>query len=123
MSTYCFSDVHGQYILWEQIQKYLKEDDVCYVLGDCIDRGLDGYQILKEVLEDKRYIFLLGNHEDMMLRYFKTESPYDKRLWFLNGGEPTYNACKNDIDLHDILQKLDLAPKEIVYKNIHLPLP
>ena len=120
MSTYCFSDVHGQYNLWKQIKDYLKEDDVCYVLGDCIDRGQDGYQILKEVLEDKRCIFLLGNHEDMMLNYFTTLRSYDKRLWFLNGGEPTYNTCKNDLDLHDILQKLELAPKEMMYKNIHL---
>lgn len=120
MNTYCFSDIHGQYNLWKQIKDYLKEDDVCYVLGDCIDRGQNGYQILKEVLEDKRCIFLLGNHEDMMLNYFTTLSSYDKRLWFLNGGEPTYNACKNDLDLHDILQKLELAPKEMMYKNIHL---
>lgn len=118
--TYAVADIHGQYNLWQGIKDFLDENDRCYVLGDCIDRGPDGYKILKEVLEDKRFSFLMGNHEEMMLTYFKRLRPFDKRLWFLNGGETTYNACYIDIDLHDILQALELAPKETKYKNIIL---
>lgn len=118
--TYAVADLHGQYLLWDKIKHYLQPDDKCYVLGDCIDRGQDGYKILKEVLADDRFIFILGNHEDMMLTYFESLSPLDKRLWFLNGGEVTYKSCKDDLDLHDVLQALALAPKELMYKNIHL---
>lgn len=118
--TYAVADLHGQYILWDKIRTYLQPDDKCYVLGDCIDRGQDGYKILKEVLADDRFIFILGNHEDMMLTYFESLSPLDKRLWFLNGGQVTYESCKDDLDLHDVLQALALAPKELMYKNIHL---
>lgn len=118
--TYAVADFHGQYILWDKVRNYLQPEDKCYVLGDCIDRGQDGYQILKEVLADKRFIFILGNHEDMMLNYFETNSSIDLRLWLLNGGKTTYEACKNDLDLHDVLQALTLAPVEAIYKNIHL---
>lgn len=72
-NIYVFSDCHGQYNLWKQIQKFLREDDIAYCLGDCIDRGPDGIKILQEIFKDKRIIFLRGNHEDMLLNYYNKE--------------------------------------------------
>ena len=61
MATYTFSDLHGEYKLFKQIQEYIQKDDIVYCLGDCCDRGPDGIKIIQEVLKDKRFIYLLGN--------------------------------------------------------------
>lgn len=68
MSTYAFSDLHGNRELFEQIKKFLKSEDLCYVLGDIFDRGTDGWNIFKEMICDKRFIILKGNHEDMFVK-------------------------------------------------------
>ena len=65
--TYAFSDLHGNYNLWKEIQNYLKENDKAYCLGDCCDRGPNGVKIMQEVLKDERITYLLGNHEIMFL--------------------------------------------------------
>ena len=65
--VYCCSDLHGQYGLWEMVKNIVYADNsFCYVLGDCVDRGPEGFKILKEVLEDSEHFFLIcGNHEQM----------------------------------------------------------
>lgn len=67
MTAYAFTDIHGSYSLWKEIQKFCKEDDIIYCLGDFIDRGPGGPAIFKEMLEDPRVIILKGNHEDMFV--------------------------------------------------------
>lgn len=64
-----FPDIHGNYNLWTQIKNYYKEKDILIFLGDAIDRGPDSIKILQEMLNDERVIFLLGNHEQMLLNY------------------------------------------------------
>lgn len=71
MATYAFTDIHGNYNLWLAIKNYCKEDDIIYFLGDAIDRGPDGIKIMQEMFNDKRIIYILGNHEDMFLDYVK----------------------------------------------------
>ena len=71
MATYAFTDIHGNYDLWLAIKNYCKEDDIIYFLGDAIDRGPDGIKIMQEMFNDKRIIYILGNHEDMFLDYVK----------------------------------------------------
>ena len=71
MATYAFSDIHGNYELWTAIKNYCKSDDTIFFLGDAIDRGNDGIKILQEMIADPRIIFLLGNHEDMLLGYIE----------------------------------------------------
>ena len=69
MATVAFSDLHGNYKLWELIRDYYKEDDTLIFLGDACDRGPDGIKIMQELLEDKRVIYIKGNHEEMFLNY------------------------------------------------------
>jgi serine/threonine protein phosphatase 1 len=91
------SDLHGQYDLWKQIKEYITENDKLIFLGDAIDRGEDGIKIMQEMFADDRVIYLLGNHEDMMLDWWlsrgetREETNYLKH-WFENGGRPTYEA-------------------------------
>lgn len=68
MAHYVLSDLHGNYTLWEKVKQFLKEGDHhCYVLGDVIDRGVDGIPILFEMYNDDRFELLKGNHEEMLV--------------------------------------------------------
>ena len=95
MGNYAVSDLHGCYKQWKQIQSFCKDSDRIYVLGDCIDREIDGFKTLQSVLNDPRTTLLCGNHEDMMLdalegaRDGDTEAFY---MWFSNGGSCTYDS-------------------------------
>lgn len=65
-----FTDIHGTYNLYNAIMDYCYEQDSeCTIIfgGDAADRGPWGYQIMKELLNNKQVIYLKGNHEDMFV--------------------------------------------------------
>ena len=72
MKIYAFSDIHGQWELFDKILKHIKKDNeeyLCYFLGDACDRGPDGYKIMTYLLEhSEQFVYLKGNHEDMFVR-------------------------------------------------------
>lgn len=97
MSTYCFTDLHSNYEIWKQIKNYIKPTDTVYCLGDCIDRGKVGLNVLLEILNTHNITLLKGNHEDFLttygLYYLDNEKDMYNRaasLWFSNGGERSY---------------------------------
>jgi len=123
--TYAFSDLHGNYNLWKQIQNYLKEDDKCYCLGDCCDRGPNGVKIMQEVLADKRIKYLLGNHEVMFLeskdKRIKSLTKDEKELLKYNGTFETlkeYNLL-NEEEKIILCNQLNQLPcfEEYINKN------
>ena len=117
MSVYCCSDLHGMYGLWKQIKEFLKPEDILYVLGDCGDRGYDGWKIITEVLEHPQVIYLKGNHEDMLIRAFKPRAANDYRLLIHNGGKMTYEDACDDINKEIILKELKRLPSYQLYKS------
>ncbi len=121
---FVFSDIHGRYDLWEQVKKYLYGQPAIF-LGDAADRGPDGYQIMKELLDSPNIIYLKGNHEDMFVEtakaYFKEKQPTCEfsdieafgnvyRLLIYNGGHPTWQAWKEDGCPRDIVNRLNRLP-------------
>lgn len=106
---YAFSDVHGMYNLWKQIDEFCDETDRIVFLGDAADRGPDGLKIITELLADKRITYLKGNHEDFFIQ-IGTEilegHTSSIPLWHQNGGNPTIEA---------LLSK----PEDIAWKYIH----
>lgn len=97
--TYVISDVHGQLKCFEAIlgKINLQPDDRLYILGDVIDRGVHGIEILKRIMAMPNAEMLLGNHEFMMLNALG--EPYDgihrslsecTELWYENGGFKTF---------------------------------
>ena len=112
------SDLHGQYDLWQQIKEFLREDDTLFFLGDAIDRGPWGIKIMQEMLADDRVVYLLGNHEDMMLDWWLSKGEPEEyeylNHWYQNGGGPTYHAFleldyKERVDLINKIRQLDYA--------------
>lgn len=119
MSRYISSDWHGQIALANQIMDFLKPEDKLYFLGDAADRGPAGYEIIKMLLSDNRVIYLLGNHEDMLIKcvpeFLKGNFYY--RSWWgeRNGGKDTWDEIKElspsaALSLVDTLSKL---PKRV----------
>lgn len=100
MSTLCFSDIHGNRRLFDQVMAEISPDDRVYFLGDAIDRGPDGWAIFKELMDDPRVTFICGNHEDMMIDALRTfpEIRWNSAMevWSWNGNEPTLEAIRND---------------------------
>lgn len=66
-----FTDIHGMYDLYRAIMDYCDEQDSEAMIifgGDAIDRGLRGYEIMKELLDNPKVVYLKGNHEDMFCK-------------------------------------------------------
>lgn len=98
MKTYAVSDLHGCYNLYKQIYDFIKPEDIVIFLGDAADRGPDGWRIIKEIYKNPQWIYLKGNHEDMLIKAMKylvndseqfrfSEDPYS--LCVYNGGRKT----------------------------------
>ena len=124
--TFAVADIHGQYNLWRQVIESLDETDTLYILGDCGDRGPDGWKIIKEALKDPRVVYIRGNHDQMLLDSWKEEwSGYDYYLWMSNGGYSTFETLVQDTN-HEIFLK-ELARTKLYHcyenkdeKKIHL---
>lgn len=71
MNRYAVADLHGQLDLLKQIKEYLNEDDVLYILGDSGDRGPEPWRTLKASLDDPQFIYLMGNHDLMLIQYIE----------------------------------------------------
>ena len=101
MATYVFGDIHGEHEqLVELLNKieYDRTSDQLIFLGDYIDRGqnsLKTYELIWRLAdENKRNVFLRGNHEQMMIdSVLNGESD---SLWTYNGGSTTLDDFHYD---------------------------
>lgn len=69
-------DIHGRLDALEALlgRIHPTENDTLIFLGDCIDRGPDSVGVVDLLMKldrdrDERDIFLMGNHEEMLLRW------------------------------------------------------
>lgn len=96
MSTYVMSDIHGNLLAFSRMLKQIEfsKEDELIIIGDLIDRGKNSLELLQYVYKAENITLLLGNHELMMSDYYRTKSPNDKDIWFLNGGKKTYSQLE-----------------------------
>lgn len=112
--TYAISDLHGCYDKYIEILKKINfsDSDTLYVLGDVIDRGDGGINILLDMVNRTNVIPLRGNHEYLatnilsyLLKNGNESAKNEKFLtmlsaWFYDGGKTTYDAfadlCEKD---------------------------
>ncbi|MBR2321666.1 MAG: fructose-bisphosphatase class III [Clostridia bacterium] len=106
---YVTADLHGYPL--EKFQQLLKkadfsEEDFLFIIGDVVDRGFDGVEILKWLMEQPNVELIMGNHEAMMLAcafLFVEVTPRNidaltmdrlgaVNLWRSNGGDSTIDA-------------------------------
>ena len=82
--TYCVSDIHGEAARFTELLDKINfsDSDTLYVLGDVIDRGAHGVEILRRIKDTPNMQMLMGNHERMCLDTLVEHSGYGAReLW------------------------------------------
>jgi len=94
--AYAIGDVHGRLDLLTRMLQEIYRDDAnsapartyLILLGDIIDRGPDSRRVIELLMalaDDRRTVFLMGNHEEMMLRVLGGE-PDAVHQWLTFGG-------------------------------------
>lgn len=144
--VFYFTDIHGCYDLYRAAMDYCHEQDPEAMIifgGDAIDRGSDGYKIMKELLDNPYVGYLKGNHEDMFIHaaiaikkdykgqldkehiesYIKYQCYRDYGLMELqlcisNGGFDTIRDWMLDGMPEDIIERLAHLPVTFSYNNI-----
>ena len=126
MANYALGDLHGRLDIYLEIKKFLSPEDTVYFLGDAIDRGPQSWELFKALIEDPQFIFLKGNHEDMMYDAYvelkKNGDDWDPlSLAFqqvcLNGGYETLTDILNDPDSGKYMRMMKDLPTEAAYLN------
>ena len=120
--TYACSDLHGMLDFFNKIVEMLEPDDTVYFLGDAGDRGPDSWETIKKVYEHPQFIYLKGNHEDMLIKALKEYQQFDcmgheYRLLHMNGGVRTFEDCLEEENINDWIVKLDELPVLETYVN------
>lgn len=87
------ADLHGERNLFVRMLEHIQfsDTDQLYILGDVIDRGTGGVDILEQIMAAPNMTMLLGNHEQMCLSTLGPDNAFGARdLWRQNGGMTTY---------------------------------
>lgn len=81
-------DVHGCQTLLERMLQALPQDHRIILVGDYIDRGEQSAEVLRYLSSRSDLTCLMGNHEDMLLRFLQDPKREGAR-WIRNGGLQT----------------------------------
>lgn len=97
MATYACSDLHGMMELYKQIKAFLKPEDKVYFLGDAGDRGPQSWELIKTIASDEQFIYMQGNHENMLTSAMREYMDYgysgeELHLLGYNGGYLTFEG-------------------------------
>jgi hypothetical protein len=76
---YAIADLHGQLCLFNKVKEYIDDNDIVYALGDFGDRGYEPWRTLKAVLDDPQFVYLMGNHDKMLIDGIKSTLKHMKR--------------------------------------------
>jgi serine/threonine protein phosphatase 1 len=111
MSVYAVSDLHGRYDIYLKICELLNpEDKVCF-LGDAADRGLDGWKLIKAIYNNPQWIYVKGNHEQMLEDAMRNDCELPLLQW--NGGAITYAEWQEEGADESWIKKLEELPLNV----------
>ena len=99
MRTIAIGDIHGCSKALQGLLEAIdpRPDDRLIFLGDYVDRGPDSKGVINLLIELRqrcRTVFLLGNHEIMFRGAIRGLSP---ELWLQIGGRPTLTSYGGDL--------------------------
>lgn len=120
---YCCSDLHGNYKAYSAIKKFIKPEDEVICLGDCGDRGSESWKTITSVYNDPQFIYLKGNHEDMLVHAMEEWLPEhikggeEWKLLVYNGGYDTFKDWKNGPERNKWHKRLKNLPSYFLYFN------
>ncbi|MCC2546716.1 serine/threonine protein phosphatase [Hymenobacter sp. BT175] len=120
MNLFVIGDVHGCFHTLEELLTYWRPDQERLVqVGDLMDRGNFAPETVAlarqlEARHGEQVVFLKGNHEVGMLRYYGPQGPYPN--WLLWGGQHTIRQYRSYPELlPDHLTWL--AERPLVWEN------
>ena len=107
MNIFAIGDIHGCLKQLVYLQKkifdypgYKKESDLIIYLGDYIDRGPNSKDVIQHILklqkEKVNSIFLMGNHEQIMID-FVFNKINNLRYWLNLGADQTFKSYKIEV--------------------------
>lgn len=124
---YAIADLHGRLDLWNKIDEFTDDSDIIYVLGDCGDRGPEGWATIRAVAKSKKTIYLRGNHEQMLANALfeisRNDFGINYSLLIENGGQLTLEDALAEYDCLDwakFLRTLPTWKKYINTENQHI---
>lgn len=116
--TLVIGDIHGALKALKEILGKAKvtADDQLIFLGDYVDAWSDSANTLDFLIElkaDYNCIFLKGNHDDLLLKWFYTQKVNEK--WLMHGGKTTLEAYENIDKSHQNLHKAFIEKMQTYY--------
>lgn len=115
--TYVIADLHGHIEIYKKIKKIINPEDIVYFLGDAGDRGPEPWECIKTIMSDPQFIYLKGNHEDMLVEaatdYLEGDERWNHKSWSLcasNGGMRTLEEWEADPYRKQWLAKIKKLP-------------
>lgn len=126
--NYAISDMHGMYGSYQEALNLLRPEDNLYIIGDVIDRGKYGIEILQDIIkrsenpkENPQITFLIGNHEWMLFRTinilnkckYEYEKKYNKDLDL----KKVVNLLSEFYELKDKAKKMQKLNKNNEFDN------
>jgi serine/threonine protein phosphatase 1 len=114
-------DVAGQFDALMRLVDKLPDKELVFV-GDLVDRGPNSKEVVSWVM-NKNHKCVLGNHEHMMLKYYRPGGTYgyDSDVWIWNGGNMTnmqYRYKDQKPVLNDHLDWIEQLPLYIKTDDI-----
>lgn len=93
-------DIHGDVFKLNRLLEQINptSNDTLVFLGDYIDRGENSKEVIELLLnlsQCLKCIFLKGNHENMLLNIKNTKSKAAYAHWYLSGGDRTLNSYQH----------------------------
>ena len=116
MGRYVIGDIHGCVVELRQLVQTLplNTGDQVVFLGDYIDRGPDSREVvtflvaLRKQFSAVDFVFLKGNHEDMLLSYLGMDGEHGD-MFLINGGKATlasYGLTEDKIAVREAIQAI-----------------
>ena len=99
--TFVIGDIHGGLKALFQVLERAKvsKNDTLIFLGDFVDGWSESPAVLDFLIalkEKQNCIFIRGNHDDLLLKWFcKDNEGFDERMWFNHGGEASALSYQN----------------------------
>lgn len=130
--AYAVGDIHGRLDLLEEILAAIEQDlqsashrkALLVFLGDLIDRGPNSAQVVERLRTYRREgvqpVFLLGNHEEVLLRILDGDSSLIAKWRWFGGTEClySYGVDPDRLDGMDERQALELVRNAIPAEHV-----
>ncbi len=111
----------------------IEDDSLIVFLGDYVDRGPQSREVLEIVLKLKEkynVVPLMGNHEQMFLKFLEDPSGSDGGMFIFNGGSATLASYADDFGEYEVpethaklLTAMPLYHETSDYIFVHAGLP